>query len=78
MLLVIPLPLTTPWLLTALILYLACLPGGIFVYAPAIRKPLALAESPGVGSALPAGRSRVTVIAVVITFLMVVKPALWG
>jgi uncharacterized membrane protein len=85
MLLVIRLPLATPWLLTALILYLVLLLGGIFVYAPAFRKQIALAES-GLGSAPYHQAARratrigvvVTVIAVLITFLMVVKPALWG
>jgi len=86
MLVVIPLPLTMPWLLTALILYLALLLGGIFVYAPALRKQVALAESPGLGSAPYQQAARratrigvvVTLVAVLITFLMVVKPALWG
>ena len=79
-------PLTVPWLLTALILYLALLLGGIFVYAPAFRRQIALAESAGVTDAgyrqAAASATRiglvVTLLAVAITFLMVVKPTLWG
>jgi uncharacterized membrane protein len=79
-------PLTVPWLLTALVLYLVLLLGGIFVYAPAFRRQISLAESVGMGDPKYQEASRraawmgaaVTVVAIVITFLMVVKPALWG
>ncbi len=85
MALTIPIPLTTPWLLTALVLYVTAALLGILAYAPATRRQLALAESVGFDSPdykSVASRSRVfglivTLDVVVIIFLMVVKPALW-
>jgi uncharacterized membrane protein len=86
MLLVNRLPLTVPWLLTSLLLYVVLLLTGIFIYAPALRRQVALAES--AGPADPAYRQAaqraarigilVALVAVAISFLMVVKPALWG
>ncbi len=86
MALTIPIPLTTPWLLTALVLYVAAALLGVFAYAPVTRRQLALAQSPGVGSPeykAVASRSMlfgltVTLDVVIIVFLMVVKPPLWG
>lgn len=82
----LPLPLTTPWLLTSLILYISAALFGIFGYSPVIRRQIALLESKGFESPdykAVASRSTlygilVTVDIVVIVFLMVVKPALWG
>ena len=80
------LPLTTPWLLTALILYAIAALLGIVVYAPISRRQMRLLESEGFES--PVYRSvakqstwlgiLVTIDVVIIVFLMVVKPALWG
>ncbi len=85
MALTIPIPLTTPWLLTALVLYVTAALLGVLAYAPVSRRQLALAESAGFDSPdykSVASRSRlfgliVTLDVVAIIFLMVVKPALW-
>ena len=79
-------PLTTPWLLTALILYVLAALLGIFVYAPAARRQIQVLEGEGFDSpnykALARQGNRlgllVTLDVVIIVFLMVVKPALWG
>ncbi len=82
----IPIPLTTPWLLTALVLYFAAALLGVFAYAPITRRQLALAEGPGFEAPeykAVAARSTlfgviVTIDVILIVFLMVVKPPLWG
>jgi uncharacterized membrane protein len=79
------LPMTTPWLLAALVLYILTTLVGIFGFAPHLRRQRQLAGSPGPASEeylRAAGRSlRLGVltigIVVVIVFLMVVKPRLW-
>jgi uncharacterized membrane protein len=79
-------PLTTPWLLLSIILYALVFLLGILVYAPVFRKQVALAEDPGPSSPEYAAVARqstllgiiVTLMVVVIVFLMVVKPPLWG
>jgi uncharacterized membrane protein len=78
--------LLTPWLLLSLILWLALILVGMFGYTPTLRKQIALAESVGADNdeyvsvawrgtflGIVAG-----VIVLVIIFLMVLKPALWG
>lgn len=78
--------LLTPWLLLSLILWLALIVVGFFGYTPTLRKQIALAESVGADNdeydsvawrgtflGIAAG-----VIVLVIIFLMVFKPALWG
>lgn len=82
----VPYPITTPWILTALILYAIVFLLGAAGYTPTLRKQIALAESDGPDSAAyQAVAQRGTtlgivlgVITVVIVFLMVVKPPLWG
>ena len=82
----VPIPLTTPWLLTAIVLYLLAALLGILAYAPVVREQLKRLESEGFGSAAYQAVARrasllgilVTIDVVVIVFLMVVKPALWG
>jgi len=82
----LPIQLTTPWLLTALILYVAAAVFGALGYAPVVRRQIQLLESDGFdspGYKAVAGRSTlfgllVTIDVIVIIFLMVVKPALWG
>ncbi len=82
----VPIPLTAPWLLTALILYILAALLGILAYAPLVRRQTQLLETKGFDSPdyqAVARRSTwfgilVTVDVVIIVFLMVVKPALWG
>ncbi len=82
----LPVPLTTPWLLTALILHVAAALFGALGYAPVVRCQIQLLESEGFDSPAYkaiAGRSTllgllVTLDVVIIVFLMVVKPPLWG
>ena len=80
------LPLTLPWLATALVLYVLTTVIGIFAYGPALRTQLRLAEVPGPDSdeyrraarrGLQLGVSTIAIV-VVIVFLMVVKPSLWA
>ncbi len=86
MALILPIPLTTPWLMTALILYAIAAVLGMLVFVPVFRREIELLESGGVtspGFRSYARRARVLGIVVgidvvIITFLMVVKPPLWG
>ena len=86
MLLVVPVPLTVPWLLLALVLYGVLLLAGVFAYSPALKKQVALAGSTGPSDPAYQEAARraarigilVALVAVAISFLMVVKPALWG
>lgn len=83
---VIPIPLSTPWLLTALVLYVLAAALGGAVYAPALRTQLRALDEGGFESpAYRAASRRGTILGVIVTldvllivFLMVVKPALWG
>ena len=83
---VAPLPLTTPWLLTSLVLYVIILLLGLFVYTPVFRRQIQLLDSEGFQSpGYQAASSRGTVLGIVLTvlvvaivFLMVVKPSLWA
>jgi uncharacterized membrane protein len=78
--------LTTPWLLIALILYAALILLGLFGFTPALKRQIAALEEFGPGSEeyrSVAARGTLlglvlTVLAVAIVFLMVVKPTLWG
>jgi uncharacterized membrane protein len=75
-------PLTTRWILSALVLYAVLLVVGFGVYTPTLRRQIALLESAGPTSAeylSVASRGRIVgiflaVVVVVIVFLMVVKP----
>ncbi len=81
----IPIPLTTPWLTSALILYAFATLLGMAVFVPMFRRQIKLLESEGFDS--PRYRTLagwVVVIGVIvgitvlmIVFLMVVKPPLW-
>ncbi len=81
---VLPIPLTTPWLLAALLLYVAVALFGVFAYAPLLRRQVQLLETQGFdapGYHQVADNSTrigllVTLIVVIIVFLMVVKPPL--
>ena len=82
----VPFPLTTPWILTAIILYALVALIGSVLFAPVYRRQIQLAESEGPQSKSYQEMARlgqslgiaVTLIAVVIVILMVIKPALWG
>jgi uncharacterized membrane protein len=84
MILLIPLPLATPWLLTAIFLYILAAVLGIAAYAPVIKEQIRLLESAGINAPVYAAVARrstwlgilVTLDVVIIVFLMVVKPAL--
>lgn len=80
------LSLRTPWLLSGLILYVVIVLLGFRGYTPLLRQQIAALEAHGPDSpefqALSARATRVgmilAVIVVVIVFLMVTQPALWG
>ena len=79
---VLPLPLTTPWLLTAIILYVCIALLGILVYSPLVKRQMQALETAGFtspGYQALARRGNIlgivlSVLAVAIVFLMVVKP----
>jgi len=79
-------PLTTPWILTALVLYVIMVAVGAFAYTPTLRGQVGLAEAgKGESAEYDALAKRGTtlgivlaVLAVAIVFLMVAKPGLWG
>jgi uncharacterized membrane protein len=80
------LPLTTPWLLTALVLYVLVALTGFFGYTPTLRRQIEALDREGVQSpnyqalARRGGRFGM-ILAVLVTaiiFLMVVKPGLWA
>jgi uncharacterized membrane protein len=81
----LPLPLTTPWLLTAILLYVIAALLGILAYAPIAREQRRLLESAGFEAPAYKATARkatwlgllVTLDVVIIVFLMVVKPPLW-
>jgi uncharacterized membrane protein len=85
MALLIPIPLTTPWLLTAIILYIIAALLGILLYAPTSRSQRHLLQTAGFGAPEYAAVARrgnvlgmlVTLDVLIIVFLMVVKPQLW-
>ncbi len=79
-------PLTTPWLLTALILYGIAALSGILFYAPVTRRQVQLLESEGFDSPQYQATAKtgtrlgllVTLDVILIVYLMVVQPVLWG
>jgi uncharacterized membrane protein len=83
---IVPIPLTTPWLLTALILYVIATIIGMAGFVPIFNKQVQLLDSEGIDSPnykavqqLSQTLGIVTgIVVILITFLMVVKPALWG
>ena len=79
-------PLNTPWLLTALILYVILVAVAALGYTPTLRRQIKALdaggpnspeyqrlEARGTGLGIALG-----VIVVIIVFMMVTKPALWG
>ena len=83
---VLPLPLTTPWLLTALVLFLILVLVGLGGYTPTLRRQIQLIESEGSQSSNYQALARrgtllgviLAILAIAIVFLMVVKPGLWA
>ncbi len=81
-----PIPLTTPWLLSGLTLYVIAGLLGAFAYTPIVKRQIQLLDSEGFDSpnyqaVAKKARSLGIVVGVdiiIIVFLMVVKPALWG
>ena len=78
--------LTTSWLIVSLVLYVVTGLLGFFAFGPTLRKQIQLAETDGVDSmeyhavaqhSTLLGVVTVAVV-VVIVFLMVTKPHLWG
>jgi uncharacterized membrane protein len=86
MVLTVSLPLTTPWLLTSLVLYGVLVVVGLLGYTPALRRQIRLLEEAGFSSPNYQAQARrgtiigiiLAVLAISIVFLMVVKPALWA
>lgn len=81
-----PLPLTTPWLLTGLVLYGFVVLLGLLGYTPTLRRQIQLLERDGVDSPAYQATARrgarlgmiLAVLVVIIVYLMVVKPGLWA
>ena len=77
---------TTLWLLTSLILYGILLVLGLLAYAPVLRQQIAVLEAKGPNSNAYrrlAARGQllgalIAVVVLLIVFLMVTKPGLWG
>jgi hypothetical protein len=86
MVLVGKLPFTTPWLLAALVLYIAVVLLGLLGYTPTLKKQILLLQSARPDSReykTLAGRGTIMgivlgVLTLGIVVLMVLKPALWG
>ncbi len=82
----IPIPLNTPWLMSALILYAIATILGMAVFVPIFRRQVKLLETEGVESPKFKSASKQSTVlglivaldVLIITFLMVVKPALWA
>ncbi|MEO8481826.1 MAG: DUF2269 family protein [Acidobacteriota bacterium] len=79
-------PLRTPWLASALALYVVMVLLGLFGYTPTLKRQIQALDRGGVNSAeyrAVASRGRTLgailgVVVITIVFLMVVKPSLWG
>jgi uncharacterized membrane protein len=79
-------PLTTPWILTSIVLVLVVFAVAMFGYTPTLRSQIAALDHAGAGSleyvALATRGRRIGailgVLVVAIVMLMVVKPTLWG
>jgi uncharacterized membrane protein len=79
-------PLSTSWLIVAVVLYVAVVLLGVLGYTPVLKRQIELLESEGAGSAASTAAAKagttfgvvLGIIVVVIIFLMVFKPTLWG
>ena len=85
MAMLLPIPLTTPWVLASLVLFGLIAVIGIAGYTPALRRQIRILELEGPNSSgyLRAARQgmvlgiALAVLVLVITYLMVAKPMLW-
>ena len=83
---ILPVPLTTPWLLTALVLYAILVLVGLGGYTPTLRRQIQVLDKEGFRSPNYQALSRrgtligivLAILAIAIVFLMVVKPGLWA
>jgi uncharacterized membrane protein len=81
-----PLSITTPWILSSLVLYVAGMAVGVLGYAPGLRRQIAVLDADGPDApefARLAARGQrlgmvLAVLVVAIIYLMVARPALWG
>lgn len=79
-------PITTPWLLLSIILFVILAVLGMFGYSPLLRKQISIVEKEGFTSpayAEVAKRSKIVgmilgFLAIIISYLMVLRPTLWG
>ena len=86
MVFVIRLPLTTPWLLMAFVLYILVVLVGLLGYTPTLRRQIQILDSEGFQSPTYQALARrgtrlgavLAFLVIVIVYLMVVKPGLWG
>jgi uncharacterized membrane protein len=86
MVFVVRLPLTTPWPLTGLVLYILLVLVGLLGYTPTLRRQIQFLESDGFPSPTYQALARrgtmlgavLVFLVIVIVYLMVVKPGLWG
>ena len=82
---ILQMPLTTPWILSALVLYILIAVLGSTVYAPVFRLQIRLAESEGAQGETYRATARkgnliglgVLLLTVLIVILMVARPLLW-
>ena len=80
-----PIKLSTPWLLTGIILYVFVVALGLLGYSPTLKRQIQAAEGEGFGSGNYKRLARrgtmigivLAVLTVTIVFLMVVKPGVW-
>jgi hypothetical protein len=78
--------LTTPWLLTALVFYILVVLVGLLGYTRTLRRQIQILDSEGFQSPNYQALARrgtmlgavVAFLVIVIVYLMVVKPGLWG
>jgi uncharacterized membrane protein len=85
MVFVVPLPLTTPWLLTGLVLYILVVLVGLLGYTATLRRQIQVLDSEGFQSPHYQALARrgtmlgavLAFLVIVIVYLMVVKPGLW-
>src|SRR5262249_53259431 len=83
---VLPVPLSTPWLLTALVLFGILVLVGLAGYTPTLRRQIEVLDREGSQSPDYQALARrgtmlgvvLGVLAIAIVFLMVVKPGLWA
>ena len=78
--------LTLPWIFTSLILYAAVSVIGLGIYTPTLKKQISIAERVGsngreykeISDRLNAIGVALNIVVLIIIYLMVIKPILWG